>query len=149
MVHQSIIILKCTRLNPANEHLKPCYGKWTLRRHSDMRTFYLPKAIHNWFWLLFIFISFEETTIQRNMAVIYIQRCFLSKYKRYGSIYFEMWHLGYCPVCNVLEQQRIASYTRLLYCLSLIIFKFIWQHHVPVNEIYMFSVSHLRIVMAA
>ena len=47
MVHQSIIILKCTRLCPANEHLKPCYGKWTLRRHSDMRTFYLPQAIHN------------------------------------------------------------------------------------------------------
>ena len=30
-------------------------------------------------------------------------------------------------------------------------FKFIWQHHVglPVNEICMFSVSHLKIVTAA
>ena len=33
--------------------------------------------------------------------------------------------------------------------LSLIIFKFIWQHQVPVNEICMFCVSHLKIVMAA
>ena len=24
--------------------------------------------------------------------------------------------------------------------------KFIWQHHVPVNEIYMFSVPHLKVV---
>ena len=30
--------------------------------------------------------------------------------------------------------------------LSLIIFKFIWQHHVPVNEIYMFSVPHFKVV---
>ena len=28
-------------------------------------------------------------------------------------------------------------------------FKFIWLHRVPVNETYMFSVSHLKIVMAA
>ena len=42
-----------------------------------------------------------------------------------------------------------SSYHRLLHRLSLIIFKFIWQHHVPVNEIYMFSVSHLKIVTAA
>ena len=26
MVHQSIIIIKCTRLCPFNEHLKFCYG---------------------------------------------------------------------------------------------------------------------------
>ena len=29
--------------------------------------------------------------------------------------------------------------------LVLIIFKFIWQHHVPENEIYMFSVSYSKI----
>ena len=28
-------------------------------------------------------------------------------------------------------------------------FMFIWQHHVPVYVIYIFSVSHLKIVMAA
>ena len=33
--------------------------------------------------------------------------------------------------------------------LSLIIFQFIWQHQVPVNEIYMISISHLKIVTAA
>ena len=32
---------------------------------------------------------------------------------------------------------------------SLIIFKFIWQLQVPVNEICMFSVSHIEIVTAA
>ena len=32
--------------------------------------------------------------------------------------------------------------------LTLIIFKFFWQHHVPVNEIYMFSVPHLKVVTA-
>ena len=37
----------------------------------------------------------------------------------------------------------------IIFFLSLIIFKFIWQHQVPVNEIYMFPVSHLKIVMAA
>ena len=62
---------------------------------------------------------------------------------------FEMWHFGYCPVCNVFEQQWIASYHRLLYRLYLIIFKFIRQHNVPVNEMYMYgSVSHLKIVTA-
>ena len=43
----------------------------------------------------------------------------------------------------------MASYIRLLFCLSLIIFKLIWQHHVPVKEIYMLSASHLKIVTAA
>ena len=43
----------------------------------------------------------------------------------------------------------MTSYIRLLFCLSLIIFKSIWQHHVPVNEIIMFSASHLKIVTAA
>ena len=33
-------------------------------------------------WLLFIYIYFEETIIQRNMAVIYIQRYLFSLYKR-------------------------------------------------------------------
>ena len=28
------------------------------------------------------------------------------------------------------------------------IFKFIWQHHVPVNEFYIFSVPHLKVVTA-
>ena len=51
-----------------------------------MRTSALPQAIHSVFLLLFIFIYLEETTIQRNMIVIYIQRCLFSKYKRYGSI---------------------------------------------------------------
>ena len=37
----------------------------------------------------------------------------------------------------------------IIFILSLIIFKFIWQHQRPVNEIYMFSVSHLKIVTAA
>ena len=106
-----------------------------------MRTFYLLQAIHNWFWLLFIYIYFEETTIQRNMAINYIQSGLFSKYKRYE-------HFGYCPVCNVFEQQWIASYLRLSYWLCLIIFKFIWQNHVPVNEIYMFSISHLKVVTA-
>ena len=31
----------------------------------------------------------------------------------------------------------------------LIIFKFIWQYHVIVNEIYMFSLSYLKIVTNA
>ena len=43
----------------------------------------------------------------------------------------------------------MASYLRLQYCLSLVIFKFIWQHQVPVNEIYMFSVFHFKTVAAA
>ena len=103
------------------------------------------QAITKWFWLLLIFIYFEETTIQRNMAVICIRRWLFTKYKRYGRIYFEMWHFGCCPVCNIFEQQWIASYIRLLYWLSLIIFKFIWQHHVPVNEIYWTKVKKLHL----
>ena len=148
MVHQSIIIMNYTRLCPFNEHLKPCYGKYMLLRQSNMRAFYLLQAIQNLFLLLFIYIYFEETTIQRYMAVIYIQRCLFSK-KLHGSIYFETWHFGFFPVCFVFLRQWIPIYLRLLYCLSLIIFKFIWQDHVPVSEIYIFSVTHLKIVTAA
>ena len=80
-----------------------------------MRTFNLPQAIHNWFWLLFFDIYFKETTVQTNMAVIYIQMYLFYKYKRYGRIYFETWHFDYGPVSYVFEKHWIASYFRLLY----------------------------------
>ena len=47
------------------------------------------------------------------------------------------------------KERKKASYLRILYCLCLIILKFIWQHNVPVNEVYMFSLSHLKVVKHA
>ena len=70
-----------------------------------MRTSALPQARHNVFLLLFIFIHFEETTIQRNMIVIYIQRCLFSKYKRTEAYNLKRNILVISLFCNVSEQQ--------------------------------------------
>ena len=96
-------------------------------------TFYLLQALHNWFWLLFILIYFEETIVQRNMGIVYIQSGLFLNISA-TEAYILKRDILVIPLFAMFSSKRIASYLGLLYCLCLIIFKFILQHFVPVNS---------------